>query len=185
MNVRAIAMLLSVLLLSPAVPAAAQTLILSDFLVDNEAGEITARFSLDLRDQDQVELMLKEGASLALECTATLYERRGYWTDRKISSTRYTSQLQLDTLTKEYALSRPGGGKSARDRDLSSLIDFGWSRIGMELGGFAGLERGNTYYVELDVRLRQLDVPDWMKNVLFFKSWEAAPAATYQMEFEY
>lgn len=160
-------------------------LALDDLVVDNQAGRLASRFSLSVSDTDQLGAVLRGGATLTLACEAVLYRQRSLWTDKELARGRLDSRLAADQLTREFLLWPPGRPRPLRDRDLARLLAQGWGGLSLDLGPFGLLERGNDYTLSLDVRLVQEEVPGWLKDSLFFWSWEAAPSLNYDMDFSY
>jgi hypothetical protein len=171
-------------LLRPA-PASAQTLSLSNLVLDNQAGSVTLRFSLLVDEVERLEAMLLDGATLVLHCRAELERHRGMWTDQTLSEAGCRSTLRADTLTQEFEVQAPGDGQALRGQDLEQLLTRAWEQIALDLGSFANLKRGSDYSVSLTVSLEHADVPPWLKSSLFFWSWEVAPQIGYSMDFQY
>ncbi len=163
----------------------AQGIQLRNFVLDNRDGNITIRFSLDLnkRDRDQIEAMLLDGARLGLHCKAELYRKRNFWTSKLLAQGQQDSQLRADELSRVYVIKI--GKDETQDKTLEKLLQRVWTDIQLNLGPFSMLQRGNEYFLDLDVSLKKDDVPAWMRWSLFFRSWEAVPGARYQMNFEY
>lgn len=165
-------------------PAGAQQLMLGDFILDNQAGNIMVRFSLHVEEVDELALILDEGAKLALESHAYLKQEKFLY-NATVSEREYNSILSMDALTREYVLDRPDMEQPLRGKELADVLEQGWGRITMDMGPFDTLDRGNDYTLELEVSLKYHDVPSWLKTSLFFWSWNAAPSASYSMDLEY
>ncbi|MBG0776014.1 MAG: DUF4390 domain-containing protein [Desulfovibrionaceae bacterium] len=168
-----------------AAPARAQHISLSDLVLDNRAGNITVRFSLDMEDEGELEKILADGAVLSLVCEGSLSAARNWWLDKDVTESRFVNRLRYDALTKEYVLERPGGDAPRRGKDLKELLKRAWAVIEVDLGAFDVLQRGRSYTLDLDVSLKYDDVPAWLRSALFFWSWNVAPSARYRMEFQY
>ncbi len=163
----------------------AQGIQLRNFVLDNRDGNIMIRFSLELnkRDRDLIQAMLQDGARLRLICSAALYRKRDFWTSKKLAEGVLDSQLRADELSQRFVLKTPDG--ETQDKTLDKLLRRAWADIQLNLGPFSLLQRGNEYFLDLDVTLKKDEIPAWMRWSLFFRSWEAVPGARYQMNFEY
>ncbi len=165
--------------------AAAQSLHLQNLVVDNQAGSFMARFGVSVDGLDEVAQSVENGVTVALDCTARLFRKRSAWADAMVSEGRYQSRLQFDSLTGEYVLTAPGRETPYRDTDLKRILAQAWSALNVDLGPWSNLSRGDEYRIDLSITLSQTDVPAWLKNTLFFWSWDVAPATSYQLEFRY
>lgn len=165
--------------------AQAQSLVLSNLVVDNQAGSLMARFGVAVEGVAEVSENLNNGVTLALACKARLTRAGGLVGGPKISEAELTSRLKFDALAREYTLSLPGREAPLRNARLDDLLRAGWSELALDLGSWRMLERGQDYTVVLDIRLTQAEIPGWFKRNLFFWSWDVIPASTYQLHFKY
>ncbi|NDV22123.1 DUF4390 domain-containing protein [Desulfovibrio sp. JC022] len=167
-------------------PGAAQasSLQLKNMVLDNQAGSIMARFGIELTADTQVEEALQNGMKLKLECKASLFEHKSVWLDSKVAGKTYSSKLYFDSLSNQFVLEKPGA-KIFKNKSLSILLRDEWKSFVLDLGPWSTLKRGERYNLRLKVRLDRTEVPAWLKNTLFFWSWDVIPAATYQLDFTY
>ncbi len=165
--------------------ASASTLQLKNLVLDNQAGAIMARFGIELQTDTQVEEALLNGIRLKLECQARLMEHRSMWADSEIAGKTYSNKLYFDSLSNQFVLEKPGSDKIYKNKSLSILLREEWKTIVLDLGPWSTLQRGERYKLRLKVRLDQTDIPGWLKNTLFFWSWDVIPSATYQLDFTY
>ncbi len=165
--------------------ASASTLKLKNLVLDNQAGSIMARFGIELIADTQVEEALLSGIKLKLECNAQLLEHRRMWPDSEVAGKKYYNKLYFDSLSDQFVVEKNGSGKIYKNKSLSILLREEWKTIVLDLGPWSTLERGERYKLRLKVRLDQTDVPAWLKNTLFFWSWDVIPSATYQLDFTY
>lgn len=165
--------------------ASASTLKLKNLVLDNQAGSIMARFGIELKADTQVEDALLSGIRLKLKCSAQLLEHQSMWPDSVVAEKNYSNKLYFDTLSGQFVVEKPGSEKIYKDKSLSILLREEWKTIVLDLGPWSTLERGEKYKLRLKVRLDQTDVPAWLKNTLFFWSWDVIPSATYQLDFTY
>lgn len=182
---RAVLFCLLCLLLFFSSSASASTLQLKNLVLDNQAGAIMARFGIELQTDTQVEEALLNGIRLKLECEARLFEHRSMWPDSEVAGKEYFNKLYYDSLSKQFVLEKPGADKVYKNKSLTILLREEWKTIILDLGPWSTLQREERYKLRLKVRLDQTDVPDWLKNTLFFWSWDIIPSATYQLDFTY
>lgn len=163
----------------------AQELVLSNLVVDNQAGEILVRFGVEVEGSDRIADILKEGESLGLSCSVALLRQRSLWFDQTVYSADLELFLRYDPLGKQFVAELPGSDVARAHADLAVLLSKAWSEIVLGLGPWKDLSRGKEYSLMLEIRLNRLDVPVWLKKSLFFWDWEAAPTTHYQLEFTY
>lgn len=166
------------------VPAWAQGLLLHNFVLDNQAGDMTLRFSLGIDKLGTVRAMLREGYVLELQCEAELHRKRSYWLDEPLAEGDLQNLLKADPEREHFVLEQPGN-VVVRARALQELLDEAWRSLSIDLGAFSLLQRGEAYTVELNVRLVQYEVPAWKRWTMFFRDFEVVEGARYQMDFEY
>ncbi len=165
--------------------ASAQSLVLSNLVVDNQAGSLMARFGVAVDDVAALTESLHNGATLALTCKARLGKKSGLFASPQVAEAETTSRLKYDALTKEYALNLPGREAPLKNAGLRELLRSGWGELTLDMGSWRRLERGKEYTLTLDIRLYQTDIPNWFKRTLFFWSRDVAPSASYQLDFTY
>ncbi len=165
--------------------AQAQSLALSNLVVDNQAGTLMARFGVAVEGAASLTDQLQAGATLALSCKARLTKAGGLLGGTHISETGMLSRLKFDPLTREYALQLPGRETPLRGASLDELLRSGWGELALDLGSWRQLESGQDYSVSLEIKLSQAEIPSWLKRNLFFWSWDVIPATSYQLHFRY
>lgn len=168
-----------------ATAALAQSLVLSNLVVDNQAGSLMARFGVAVDGAAGITESLQNGATLGLTCKARLSKGGGLFGSPQLASAEMTSRLRFDALTKEYALTLPGREAPLKNARLDELLRTGWGELTLDMGSWRLLERGQEYTLALDIRLHQTDIPNWFKRTLFFWSWDVAPSTSYQLHFKY
>ena len=180
--VRSLALL--VLLLSP-VSVSAQTLALDNLVVDNQEGRILVRFAIGVEGESELAQLLTSGEMLGLRVSADLLRKRSVWFDKSVADREVLYLLRWDGLKNVFAVLDAGGVPLAEGTDFSALLAGIFGRMNMDLGAWSRLKRDNEYRLALQLRLGRVDVPMWLKRVLFFWNWDAAPSAHYQLEFTY
>jgi len=164
----------------------AQSIKLSNLVVDNKEGRITARFGVEVAATQEVEQALRSGQLLALQCRATLSRRRDYFWNAGVAQAQTVSRLILSGDGEAYEVIHPGGRReNYRGRDLGVVMREAWGTMDLDLGPWDSLSRGNVYVLSLEVRLLRQDVSAWLKNTLFFWNFDTIPPAEYKLEFSY
>jgi hypothetical protein len=180
----ALAVLMPALVLWPTA-ALAQSLVLSNLVVDNQAGSLMARFGVAVDGVAELTESLQSGATLALTCKAELSKKGGLFGSPQLAKAEMTSRLKYDALTREYSLFLPGREAPLKNTGLHELLRAGWGELTLDMGSWRMLTRSQEYTLSLDIRLHQKDIPNWFRRTLFFWSWDVAPSATYQLHFTY
>lgn len=170
-------------LLGVARPAAAQELLLTNLVLNNYEGRIRVRFGIEPSGLEQIRQALDAGERLNLRCKARLAFKRDYVWDQEIASSVWESDLRR-LKGGDYVVTLPGQGTLA-DRDLAALVRKSLGEILIDLGSWDRLERGVTYALTLELALTRPDVSPWLKNSLFFWSFDAARPVSYKLDFTY
>ena len=170
-------------LLGVAQPAAAQELLLTNLVLNNYEGRIRVRFGIEPSSLERINQVLAAGERLTLRCKARLSLRRDYVWNEEVNAATWESELRR-LKGGEFVVNLPGQGTVA-DKDLGTLFHKHLSEILMDLGSWDRLERGVTYVLTLELALTRPDVSPWLKNGLFFWSFDAARPVSYQLDFTY
>ncbi len=157
---------------------------LRNFVLDNQEGEMTVRFSLGLEDEGSLRALLVEGAVLELQCDAVLDRKRSYWLDTGLAQGSLRNVLRADADNEMFVLEQPGP-EQIKSSSLEELLALGWRSLSIHLGSFSLLQRGQAYSVQLQVRLKERDVPAWKRWTMFFSDFTVTPSVRYQMDFDY
>ncbi|MFP5259524.1 MAG: DUF4390 domain-containing protein [Acidobacteriota bacterium] len=164
-------------------PAVAQELLLTNLVLNNYEGRIRVRFGIEPSGLDRIGQALLAGERLNLRCKARLAMRRDYVWNQEVSSATWESRLGY-LKGGEFVVTLPGQGPMV-DKDLGKLFHKNLSEILIDLGSWDRLERGVTYVLTLELALTRSDVSPWLKNGLFFWSFDAARPVSYQLDFTY
>lgn len=178
-------LLLAAVLVLWALPARAQNLDLGNLILDNQAGSISVRFGVRVRGIAELEADLASGAVMGLRCEADVYLKKSLWRDTRVAGTVLVSPLRKDVLANDYVIELPGEGRTLRDKDLGALLDKAWGRIALDLGPWQTLLPGRDYHLDMNIAMDRLDVPDWLRYVVFFWSFDVSEPVSYRMDFSY
>jgi hypothetical protein len=197
-------LLAALLVVFVATSAAAQDLVLDNFVVANEQGRVTVRFGLTPLEVEAFEEMLRDGSVLELRCEAAVWRERILWWDEQMAEGELAHRLHYDALEDLYVLSEsppwparpprrtilrepvevepPEPKEIARGEDLAKLANDVWSRIELDAGPWVpGMTEGGGY-LELDLVVVNLDIPVGLRTALFFWPWEVVPPTTYRQD---
>lgn len=166
-------------------PCLAQHIVLENLVVDNQEDRIMIRFGLKLDGVERLAAELERGAALELIVGADLSQDRSLIWSKGLTDAEHHCTLRFDSLTRNYILERPGVDDNLRDKDLEALISRAWKHIDLDLGQWSLLAPGESFFIDMSIRLVHQEVPGWMKSVLFFWDWDAVPETTYRMSFQY
>jgi hypothetical protein len=174
----------AVLIVCCAASATAQDISLTNLIIDNIDGRISVRFGVEFANPFAIESALSEGAELAMVCNARLVAKRDYWLDREIGRAESISQVRK-TSSGLYSINIPGQTGELTGRDFPALLAKAFDDFAMNLGPWGILKRGEAYSLSMEIRLERVNVSSWLKNSLFFWSFDAAPPARYRLDFTY
>jgi hypothetical protein len=174
---------LAVALLFCAATAQGQSLVLSNLVVDNQSGALSARFGVSVDSVAEISDALTNGVTLGLGCKARLTRSGGLLSGPQVAAAEMTSRLKYDSLTKEFVLTLPRRDAPLKNPRLDELLRQGWGDLSLSMGSWSDLARGAEYTLTLDIRLQQVDIPNWFRRTLFFWAWDMAPQASYQLHF--
>lgn len=163
----------------------AQEIELKNLALDNQQGNIRVRFGLELDQPEEIRQALDDGSVLGLKCSAVLIRKRDVLWDEEVASATVLHQVKHNPLSREYHLLLADDPEPLRSNDLLGLLNSGWDRLEIGLGPWNRLSRGSVFVLDLTVSVVQMEVPDWVKTTLFFRSWEVVPETTYRLEFTY
>ncbi len=164
--------------------AAAANLTLQNLVVDNQSGVLAARFGIGVDSLAEVSEALTSGMTLDLRCKTRLTRRVGLFSSTQLAAATLDSKLRYDSLTREFSLTLPGRDTPLKNTRLDDLLRDGWGALTLEMGPWRAMERGQDYTLSLDVRLHQVDIPNWVQRTLLFWTWDLAPQASYQLHFK-
>lgn len=168
-----------------AATAQAQALVLSNLVVDNQAGSLMARFGVAVDGVAAITEDLQNGVTLALSCKAKLTKRKGLFGGPQLAEAQLVSRLKFDTLTKEYTLTLPGREAPMKNPHLDELLNAAWGTLALDMGPWRVLERGQDYTLALEIKLSQAEMPNWFRRTLFFWAGDVIPSTSYQLQFKY
>ncbi|WP_243439113.1 DUF4390 domain-containing protein [Fundidesulfovibrio soli] len=165
--------------------AHAQRITLTNLVVDNQEGRVKVRFGLGIKAEEAVHEALTRGEVLALECKAVLGRKRDYVWNKDVARAEMSSELVLHE-GGPYQIVLPSKRQEHyRGRDVALLMKEAWGTLSMDLGEWSQMERGFTYSLSLEIRLVRREVPEWVKNTVFFWNFDLVPPVKYQLDFSY
>lgn len=159
----------------------------SDAHIVIQSGDIIAKLSIDVDNPTGLFEMLKDGASIELEVTAKLERPRTLWTNVTLAEAEFTSTLQHNPLTREFALYMPGESKPLLDRNLERLLAATWHKFTAMVGTTDALDgdKDTEYRVTLTLILQHAKPPPWLIRNSMFWSKKILDPETIELPFRY
>lgn len=157
---------------------------LSNLILDNQEGNITVRFGLDINEIAEIEESLRNGSDLGLLIRAKVSRRKVFLPDKAVVRAVFLSVLRRDELADEYIIEMPGDDVR-RSKNLQLLLDDAWKSFSLVIGPWRKLEPGHDYVMSLEISVKRREVPDWLRYAVFFWNWDVVPEAGYRLNFRY
>jgi len=159
----------------------------SDAHIIIQSGEVIAKLSIDVDNPTGLFEMLKDGASIELQVTATMERVRALWTNVTLAEAEFTSTLQHNPLTREFALYMPGESQPLLDRNLERLLSATWHKFSATVGPTAALDgdKDSEYRVTLTLVLQHAKPPPWLIRNSMFWSKKILDPETVELPFRY
>ncbi len=180
-----------------AVSALAASLDLSNLVLNNHDGKIQVRFGLSIPDLAPLHTALAEGEVLALRLDARLSRKGELLWDRQVAETSRMAVLRKagDEYVVEPSSASPAPDSSrtaatpevpaVSGPDLAEVLRRAFGEMTMDLGSWDLLERGEAYVLVLGIGLGRGDVSAFLRNALFFWSFDVVPKVRYRLDFTY
>ncbi len=139
----------------------------SGISIENKS--VNVELYLTIARMDEVEKILKSGASIEISCNTNLLRKNPIFYDTSIEYQDITWFLRYDALTREFLLSY-NDSLVQRNRDLKKLVDSIFFPLSLDLA-HADLEARTAYTIDVELNLRQAKIPAWIEKTLFFWDW--------------
>lgn len=177
--------------------AGAASLDLSNLVLNNHEGTIQVRFGLSLPDLAPVHEAFAKGEVLILRLDARLSRKMEYLWDRQVAEAGRLAVIRKDgeMYVVEPRPPSPSAGTSqtasgnnlqaVSGDDLADVLRRAFGEITIDLGPWDILERGEAYVLTLGIELGRADVSAFVRNALFFWSFDVVPPARYRLDFTY
>jgi hypothetical protein len=136
--------------------------------VSNSDRRFRVAFRLNGAFTPEVEEVLASGLPITFRHTLRAYRRRAAWLDRLISEQRVDTTAQLDTLTRQYRLSRAVDGQMVDTRLTDKPEEMkAWmtSVEGLELPWQGNVDPADLLYVKVKSEIQK-------RFVFFFIPWD-------------
>jgi len=163
----------------------AQTIELKNLSLDNLGNTLQLHFGFTPDEFQEFDELLKDGVPLKLQCEATLLRVFTFWPDRLVSQKALSFELKANTLSQEYILQDLTAERSMKNKELEPLLRSNLSELVLNLGDWKSFVQGEKYALQFDVSLQRNDVPNWLKDTLFFWSGYILKKKKYRMIFTY
>jgi len=157
---------------------------LRGFVLGNSNATAEIRFGLHFTHPGEIIKALDEGETLELVCKAKLHRIRSFIWDDNIGEGEYTCVLYKEMLKGKYVLECPQGNRVMQNTQGEAFFSR-LSRIRIPLCPWEKISGGGKYSVTLEAELKVEGIPDWIRNTLFFWSWDMVEPVYYEMQFDY
>jgi hypothetical protein len=164
--------------------ASAQSMELSNLILDNQEGNITVRFGLDIDELSKIDEAIRNGSELGLVVRAKVSRNKLFLPDKAVVRAVFLSVLRRDELADEYVIEMPGDDVR-RSKNLRMLLEDAWKNFSLVVGPWRKLEPGHDYVMSLEISVNRREVPDWLRYAVFFWNWDVVPEAGYRLNFKY
>lgn len=170
---------LVVLLLAAATTARAQGIELTTLQLGRDDGSLTLEYNARLKLSHALEDALQRGVPMYFSAEATLFRKRWYWRDERVTRINRNWRVSYQPLTASWRLSL--GGLAQSFPTLSEAL-APMSRVsGWQLADLDRLEAGERYYVEFSWRLDNSQLPQPMQIDLG-SDWKLGIERTLRVE---
>jgi hypothetical protein len=142
---------------------------------------LSLRLSVD--DEDELRLLLRNGASLELVINAEILRQRTFLPNESLDERNFSFLLKYDSLTRQYRMSDPLTGKILQDPNMRSLLTKTWKQLELPLTNMDIFAQDEDYLVLLKLTLQYAEIPPWLDRSLVFWSREVVEPETYKLEF--
>ncbi len=163
----------------------AQSLVLSDLVLDNSNSTMSVHYGLLVKDAPAIANALHEGLQLRFCSHVALYKKRSFGWDTLLVEKETVFDLHEDTLKQEGVMSIAGKEIRFPMTEFEHVFQKRLASLTASLGPWSMAQKGRTYVVRLTLSLSRVDVPVWIRFPLFFWSWDIVPATQFEMEFVY
>ncbi len=135
---------------------------------------------LNITTIDEVEKTIKNGASIEISCNTNLLRKQFLFSNIGLENLAKVWLLQYDPLTREFLLWHDTK-LVQRNKDINILVDSIFFPLVLALDN-KKLEAQIPYSIDVQLNLRQAQIPAWIEKTLFFWDWNLM-SASYTFDF--
>ena len=162
------------IILQLATPVLAEQANLSDIVVTNTRKHILVYFSVNDCFTTEMNRAIESGIDTTFTFFIKLYEKRGFWWDRKIADIEIRHSIKYDNLKEIYEVKL-----SEKDNKITTVKDFDKAKklmadvVALKVIPLHNLQKGGSYQIQLMAELDKIKLPLYLHYVLFFLSlWD-------------
>jgi hypothetical protein len=146
---------------------------ITDVLVTNNTQNVTVYAKVMNCFTKKMESAILAGVPTTFTFVLELYRERKGWFDKKIAGTDIKQTIKYDNVKKIFYMSSTDAQQPASFQDFESAKKSMSELNGAILASVNDLQKGETYYVKIKVKLDKVRLPMNMEYVLFFISlWD-------------
>lgn len=142
-------------------PAQGQGVELASLQLGRGDGALTLEYHLRVKLSRALEDALQRGVPMYFNAEATVFRRRWYWRDERITRVGRSWRLSFQPLTQSWRLSL--GGLAQTFPNLAEALSPMTRVTGWPLADTAALDPAERYYVEFSWRLDNAQLPSPMQ----------------------
>ena len=153
-----------------------------------ENSQLGVKLALTVDDEEALYNLLRNGAHLGLNITASLERERSWWSNAELALVEQTYQLQHSPLTREFVLTPPNEGPVYKNRNMDKLLAETWKLLHVPLTPMSTIEEqglDKTYKVTVRIKLRFLEAPPWLASSSIFWTEDVVPPVSFSLVYHY
>jgi hypothetical protein len=142
--------------------------------VTNSPTHLQLQFHLTNSFNEKMDEAINTGIPTVFDYYVELYQSRGFWNDRLLSSLVITKTIKYDTLKQEYVVTKKTNLNGASTQVMGSFAEAKQFMNNVNISGFypmSKLERTKSYYFRIRARSQGIAPPGYVHSVLFFVNW--------------
>lgn len=173
----ALIMLVSPLLLR------AQSVKLTDVIVNNSSKDLLAYFNLRNSFDDETKKALMNGLSIRIVFNVRLYSAKTFWPDKLLASRDIVHSIRYDTLREEFLLDLDG--RRMKLKDLTKAQAAVSEVTGLSVVPLSRLAPNSNYELQIKATRKKDPSPSTFSNIISLFSFWNTESDSYTVEFRY
>jgi hypothetical protein len=167
-------------------PALAKNAYLSDIVVTNTRDHLLLYFSVNDCFTVEMNRAIESGLNTSFTFFVKLYEKRGFWWDRKITDLEFSHSIKYDNLKKTYEIRL-----SEQDNKTVVVKDFEEAKkliadvVALRVAPIQNLHKGGHYQLRMMAELDKITLPFYLHYVFFFLSLWNFETDWHELDFRY
>ena len=157
---------------------------LSNVVVTNSRDHMLVYFSVNNCFTPDMNRAIDSGLQTTFTFFIQLYEKRSFWWDKKIVSTKINHSIKYNHLKKNYELTLSGkSGPVIKVDEFEKAKELMAQVSAVKVVEMSKLKKGKDYQLQLMAQLDKIKLPLHLHHVLFFLSLWDFETDWYTIEF--